>query len=602
MIRYLIALLLLSFSINAETINTGNILTNSTFGTGNTTTTTGWSTSGDDGIHTHGEWGFPYQTGMDDTGGVLAFEGHEEDNVYQDVDLVGDGHLTQSEINQGFTSTMSADVWFWNSIENTFTLKQTVTSSDGSVSTQVRDINDHDPSRPGNGGTFTNYTNVYTQGSNTQTDFTVRAEVYNETAGTTYDGSHRGPDVDNITLNIGYQYIPPINEETQDVIDDIDQDIIDIVEDLPEDFDWNNDEYVWEDEYTWEEEEYTWEDEYSFEDEYVIIDEGFNDDFYFEEELETIDFDMDVFEEPPMFEDFNTEDMPSMEEVFFEEEFMEEPPMMTEELFTEEFEEDFTSFIEETGMEEEFEQFLEEEGITAEEFFEEITEEEFNDELTEESFDEFEEPMEKVATNEESVPEVIEDKEEAMEEPNKTESIEEEKEVASNEQAETKSEEKTESDSKGTEESEVSTEDGGEQEDIQSEGKGELDTDTNVSTTVAKVESKLKENLKKVAKQIAEATKQNTENLSKEDLFFKSNTLNAYLKTDFYKSKDIYTDTNLDFFNQIDLGVYSKDIYTTVSLNSYVSNDPVEVHKKNIQKINTKKRQLLAELEALKNE
>ena len=74
--------------------------------------------------------------------------------------------------------------------------------------------------------------------------------------------------------------------------------------------------------------------------------------------------------------------------------------MMTEELFTEEFEEDFTSFIEETGMEEEFEQFLEEEGITAEEFFEEITEEEFNDELTEESFDEFEEPMEEIATNE----------------------------------------------------------------------------------------------------------------------------------------------------------------------------------------------------------
>ena len=33
-------------------------------------------------------------------------------------------------------------------------------------------------------------------------------------------------------------------------------------------------------------------------------------------------------------------------------------------------------------MEEEFMEFLEEEGITAEEFFEEITEEEFNDELT----------------------------------------------------------------------------------------------------------------------------------------------------------------------------------------------------------------------------
>ena len=49
-----------------ETVTTGNLLTNSTFGTGNTTTTTGWSTSGDHGIHTHGAWnGFPYQTGMD---------------------------------------------------------------------------------------------------------------------------------------------------------------------------------------------------------------------------------------------------------------------------------------------------------------------------------------------------------------------------------------------------------------------------------------------------------------------------------------------------------------------------------------------------------
>ena len=83
--------------------------------------------------------------------------------------------------------------------------------------------------------------------------------------------------------------------------------------------------------------------------------------------------------------------------------------MMVEEVFTEEFEEDFTDFLEETGMEEEFMEFLEDEGITAEEFFEEITEEEFNDELTEESFEEFEEPMEEIATNEESVPEVIED-------------------------------------------------------------------------------------------------------------------------------------------------------------------------------------------------
>ena len=587
MIRYLIALLLLSFSINAETINTGNILTNSTFGTGNTTSTTGWSTDGDEGIHTHGAWnGFPYGTGMDDSGGVLAFEGHEEDNVYQDVDLVGDGHLTQSEINQGFTSNKSADVWFWNSIENTFTLKQTVTGSDGSVSTQVRDINDHDPSRPGNGGQFTNYTNVYTQGSNTQTDFTVRAEVYNETAGTTYDGSHRGPDVDNIALNIGYQYIPPIDEDTQEVIDDIDQDIIDIVEDLPEDFDWYEDELpIF---------EIPIEEEIVFEDDFT-----FDDSFYFED-IEIVDI-----EELPPIEEFEMEgfeEMPDMEMAFFEEEFS-EPIMVSEEMFTEEFEEDFTSFIEETGMEEEFMEFLEEEGITAEEFFEEITEEEFSDELTDESFEEFEEPMEEIATNEESVPEVIEEKEEAMEEPKSTESesITEEKEVASNESTEkNESPKEEESSSESTEESEVQPEDNGEEDSVQSEGREEVDTDDRTVTDVAKVETKLKKNLKAIAKQIAKVTKETTQNLSKEDLFFKENSLESYKQIAFYSAKDIYANTNMGLFLQIDLSSYSGDIYVGTSLSSYTDNDPIEIHRVKLLNINKTKQRLLAELEALK--
>ena len=568
MFKYILALLF-SFSVYAETINTGNLLTNSTFGTGETTTTTGWSTDGDHGIHTHGEWGFPYGTGMDDSGGVLAFEGHEEDNVYQDVDLVGDGHLTQSQINQGFTSTMAADVWFWNNIENTFTLKQTITASDGSVSTQVREINDHDPSRSMNGGQFTNYTNIYTHGSNVQTDFTIRTEMYNETAGTAYDGAHRGPDVDNVTLNVNYRNIPPINEDTQDAIDDIDEDIVDIIDDIPEDFEWNTDDLY-------------------FEEDIIIIGDGFTfDEINFEEinieELPPIeDFDMEVYEE-----------MPVIEEAFFEEEFS-EPIMVTEEIFTEEFEEDFTEFLEETGMEEEFMEFLEEEGITAEEFFEEITEEEFNDELTEESFEEFEEPLEDIATEEESVPEVVEEEKETVEEVTESESVEEEKEVATNETTE---EEK--SNSKNTEESEVSTEESREQEDIQSEDR-EVDTKDGIATDVAKVETKLKKNMKTIAKQIAKVTKETTKNLSKEDLFFKNNTLDAYNKTQFYKSKDIYTNQNLDLFNQIDLGIYSKDIYVTVSLNSYINNDPVEIHNQKIRQINIKKKQLLAELEALK--
>ena len=71
-------------------VSTGNILNNSTIGTGNTTTTTHWSTDGDHGVHTHGNFGFTYPSGADSSGGVLAFEGDPADNVYQDDDLVGD--------------------------------------------------------------------------------------------------------------------------------------------------------------------------------------------------------------------------------------------------------------------------------------------------------------------------------------------------------------------------------------------------------------------------------------------------------------------------------------------------------------------------------
>jgi hypothetical protein len=553
---------------NAQTINTGNLLTNSTFGTGNSTTTTGWSTDGDHGIHTHGAWnGFPYQTGMDDTGGVLAFEGHTEDNVYQDVDLVGDGHLTQSEVNQGFTSTMGADVWFWNSLENTLTLKQTVTGSDGSVSTQVREINDHHPNRTMNGGTFTNYTNVYTQGSNTQTDFTIRAELYNETAGTTYDNYHRGPDVDNVTLDVTYTYVPPISEETQDVIDDIDGDITDIVENIPDNFNWYE------------------EDLPIFE-----IPVEFDDTFYFED-IETV-----YIDELPLIEEFDMggfEEMPEIETVFFEDEFMmEPPPMMVEEVFTEEFEEDFTEFLEETGMEEEFMEFLEEEGITAEEFFEEITEEEFNDELTEESFEEFEEPLESFATEEEGISKVEEDETETVEEVTETETVEEEKQVAKNE-----STEEDKSDSKDTEESEIQTEEGGEQEDIQSE---KVDTEDGVATDVANVEKKLNKNLKIIAKQIAKVTKETTQNLTKEDLFFKENNLDVYKQIAFYSAEDIYENANVGLFIQIDLSPYSGEIYAGVALDSYTNNDPVEVHRVKLLNITSKKNKLLAELEALK--
>ena len=181
---------------------TGNVLTNSTFtpdGSGNYNH--GWTSSGDIG-HGHPSTSGTTYTGQNTSGGVLAFEGDPSGSIYQDVDLVGDGHLTKSQINEGFTSTMSTDVWFWNNVENTLTLKQTITDDNGNVITQKRDINDYDPNRAFNGGQWTNYTDSAIINSNTQAEYTIRTEVYNNTAGTNYDGSHWGPDVDNVELSI----------------------------------------------------------------------------------------------------------------------------------------------------------------------------------------------------------------------------------------------------------------------------------------------------------------------------------------------------------------------------------------------------------------
>ena len=92
---------------------TGNVLTNSTFGTSGYNSN-GWTISGDVG-QGHTSTTGTTQSGQNTSGGVLAFEGDPNGSIYQDVDLVGDSHLTQSQINEGFTSTMSADIWFWNS-------------------------------------------------------------------------------------------------------------------------------------------------------------------------------------------------------------------------------------------------------------------------------------------------------------------------------------------------------------------------------------------------------------------------------------------------------------------------------------------------------
>jgi len=541
----LLTLCLLTCTANSTEVNTGNILSNSTFGTGNTTTTTGWSTDGDEGVHTHGAWnGFPYQTGMDDSGGVLAFEGHTEDNVYQDVDLVDDGHLTQQQMNQGFTSTMGADVWFWNNIENTLTLKQTITGADGSVSTQVREITGTSTT---DGNTFKNYTNVHIQGSNTQTDITIRSELYNETAGTAYDDYHRGPDVDNVTLDITYQDIPPINEDTQEVIDNIENNIPDIPEDIFE-----------EPEFIFEEEYFTWEE-----------------DFYFEDTF-TIEEDFSVYEMP---EEFQIIEMPEE----FEDMVMDMPDEMPDMEMPADMEDAFT-IVSDEMPEMEMTEEMEEEFV----------------EMVEDDMPEMEDMQEEPTTmemaEEESIDMEMETEEDIMEMP-KEEA--EEMEVAENEDTMEDPKEDEES-SKGSEET-LEEESGSEEsvsETASNEEKTVGDTDVADKGGIKTKNIEVSKNIKIKDVDVGEIKI----TVNPKDIFKEVVSLDSYESKDFYKDKGLQYKVNDDFFDQASMIQYNKEIYTNVTLIAYIQTDPVTVYKQELEELAIQKAGIMIELKLLRGE
>ena len=563
---------------------TGNVLTNSTFGTGNTTTTTGWSSDGHK--HTHGNFGnFPYQSGMDTSGGVWAGEGHTDDNLYQDVDLVGDGHLTKSQINEGFTSTQSADVWFWNNIENDFTMKQTITAADGTVTTQIRVINDHDPNRAFNGGTFTNYTNVYTESANSQNDYTIRAEIYNETAGTAYDNAHRGPDVDNVQLSIttagttSTTFTPcqelgtctSAGEDIADAVNLTTDDGVDLFEDLD-----------------------------------TKVEDAIKD----FEEVEVVAIDTTMLIE---------DDLGEIEEVKFEE-FIEES---------------FTSFLEENNLVEEFKTELEVEGITEDEFFEELGSEmmeELGGDMMEEiaSLDEemIEEPKMEEFKDEEMIEEPnmeemkeeeIANEEEIATEENPQEEVKEETptetntETESNDntetttEAENTSEESMESEQEGEPSSEESTMDenteaeGSEtetnnEEAVDDEATGddrqENDEIDSVDVKVKRIIAKLEKTLKSVDDKVKAV-----QFVTLKGMQSGGANLSSYAKVQLKDTVKLF-DGNPDFFNQ--LNIEQEQIYKDVSLNAYTNNDPISIKQTELKRIDIEKKRLLLELRTLR--
>ena len=550
---------------------TGNVLTNSTFGTGSTYSTQDWTISGDVGHGHNGAPGTTY-TGQNTSGGVLAFEGNPAGKIYQDVDLVGDGKLTQAQINEGFTSTMSADIWFWNNIENTTTLKQTITAADGTVTTQVRNINDHDPNRAMNGGQWTNYTDSYTHTSNTQKDFTIRAEVYNETADTNYDSAHYGPDVDNVELSVttagvntstftSCQELGTCTDAGNDIADAVDlktDDGVDLFQDLD-----------------------------------TKVEDAVKD---FEEvKVEEIKF-------TAVIED----DLGKIEEVKFEE-FVEMQ---------------FTSFIEENNLVEDFKEELKVEGITEEQFFDELggaMKEELGGEIMADMEEFKEEEMPNDITTEAPTEDI---KEETTTEEFKEEKTEEGElnatETTTNEKTETEEiiQSNEEEDKTGPEDENVSAEsevDNDKEAEGQTETKDSGETvedETDVSVTDrksldAKVSS-ITEKVARVIKKLEQKLKRVDDKLNATAYVLAVGLQSTQPDISSYSNKRIYQNNNLgyntndDFFDLINR-IEQQQIYKDVSLNAYTSKDPIAVQSRLLNEIDQKKAKLKAEIAALRS-
>jgi len=229
--------------------------------------------------------------------------------------------------------------------------------------------------------------------------------------------------------------------------------------------------------------------------------------------------------------------------------------------------EDVFEYIEFTQIEELFEEFIpsfEEPPMEEELFFEPMEmQEEFA--MEEESIIE-EEMIEEEIIEEEYIKEEFTEEEEIIEE-------------KPTQMAEEPNEKEEESNSKTTETAKVKNENNTKQKNIQSK--------ETTKTNLVKIMDKVDKDIKDISKNLQ------IKNIIKLDAMTSDQaSLDSY-DIPFYKSKNIYMD-------QIQIQDM-RQLYTEVSLNNYISNDPVVIMENKLRDIETKKQLLIIELEALKN-
>ena len=149
--------------------------------------------------------------------------------MHPGVSLADDVNMTEAQIQNGWSSTLGADIWHWNTATSTTTMTQTITDSDGNVTTQIRDVVLSTCGRT-NCGSYDTFTDTHVQGANTATDFQIAVRF--DFAESTQRTSHWAVDIKNPTLTIDYEEnpVPQISQDTLTQLENVDTQIEDAID------------------------------------------------------------------------------------------------------------------------------------------------------------------------------------------------------------------------------------------------------------------------------------------------------------------------------------------------------------------------------------
>ena len=215
----LIFLTILTSNVFAGEVTTSNLI-NKTF-----TSDNNWK--GDNLSSNHG------------TGIIAGIDGKHIENT-NSISVSTDAGLTEAQIQNGFTSNQSAEVWFWNSNNQNVVMKQVITDSANNTVTQTKTVTGSCATL--NGCTWqTTGNNSFIATMNDNTDYFInnRFEFNSTVAGNaSYSGTHGAADLRNPSLTITFEHDPVPVATQQDIMSNAQN----IVEDLSQNFmDFNND-------------------------------------------------------------------------------------------------------------------------------------------------------------------------------------------------------------------------------------------------------------------------------------------------------------------------------------------------------------------------